>query len=297
MKIQSKVFALFACIAISLTLSCSKDQATELQQEENFTKTTDNIERTLIEKVGADKATEIMNQSQNPSRFAITYNGELLPGIVNYGEASYRGYNNLANANFWYFTGNAGDCVSIDVNRVSCEMDPVIIVYSGSGDTTNLTFLAFADDEDVAACAPACFSYGDPSLEGFSLPSSGDYTIAVWDLVGGNCTSGPQSYSIVMTGSICDADEDGCNDEEDPHPDSNQDATVNIDGCDAGVANIFIGCVTMNDLIADCAAAASNHGDFISCVVHLTNDWKAAGLISGIDKGNIRSCAANSNVP
>ena len=93
---------------------------------------------------------------------------------------------------------------------------------------------------------------------------------------------------------------DGCPDAEDPHPNSNVDATVMIDGCDSGVANVFVsedGCSTMSDLIADCAATATNHGDFVSCVSALTNAWKSAGIISGADKGAIQSCAAQSNIP
>jgi hypothetical protein len=30
----------------------------------------------------------------------------------------------------------------------------------------------------------------------------------------------------------------------------------------------------------------------VSCVSHLTNDWKAAGLISGEEKGAIQRCVA-----
>lgn len=44
---------------------------------------------------------------------------------------------------------------------------------------------------------------------------------------------------------------------------------------------------TMSDLIAECADAANNHGEFVSCVSHLTNDWKKEGLISGKEKGGL----------
>jgi hypothetical protein len=59
------------------------------------------------------------------------------------------------------------------------------------------------------------------------------------------------------------------------------------------VANQMLedGC-TMSDEIAKAAAAASNHGGFVSAVAELTNNWKKAGLISGADKGNIQNCAA-----
>ena len=97
-----------------------------------------------------------------------------------------------------------------------------------------------------------------------------------------------------------DTDGDGCCDSVDSHPNSIQDATVIIDGCDSGVANVYVsedGCSNMSDLIADCAANASNHGDFVSCVAALTNAWKSADIISGQEKGAIQSCAAQSNLP
>jgi hypothetical protein len=71
-----------------------------------------------------------------------------------------------------------------------------------------------------------------------------------------------------------------------------------INVCDSKVSNRILdnGC-TMNDMIAECAEGAKNHGQFVNCVTHLTNDWKNEGLISGKDKGAIQNCAAKSNCP
>lgn len=298
MKMQTKLISLFACIAISLTQSCSKEQSAELLKEENFTQNTTQIENTLFEKLGAVDVAEIMKNMQTASRFTINYEGELLPGIMNYAEAPYDGDYIMENGSYWFSSGNAGDVMNIDVNRISCEMDPVVIIYSGSGDTESLIFLTLGDDENPEHCEGVCESYDDPRIEGFVLPVTGDYTLAVWDISGpGECTGGPQSYSIVMTGGNSDADGDGCADGDDPHPNSNQDATVNIDGCDTGVANVFIGCSTMNDLIADCAVNACNHGAFVRCVARLARNWKRAGLITGRQKGRIIRCAARSGFP
>mgnify|MGYP001103425697 FL=1 len=71
--------------------------------------------------------------------------------------------------------------------------------------------------------------------------------------------------------------------------------TIIIDGCDSGIANQPLDGGTMNDLIANCAADAANHGAFVSCVSHLTNLWKQAGLINGQAKGAIQRCAAGAN--
>ena len=47
-------------------------------------------------------------------------------------------------------------------------------------------------------------------------------------------------------------------------------------------------------LIAALRAPASNQGAFVSGVAHLTNDWVAAGLITGEEKGKVQSAAARS---
>jgi len=48
---------------------------------------------------------------------------------------------------------------------------------------------------------------------------------------------------------------------------------VVIDGCNSDVGNIpFFDGNNMSDLIAECAASATAHGKFVSCVSKLTND-------------------------
>jgi hypothetical protein len=75
----------------------------------------------------------------------------------------------------------------------------------------------------------------------------------------------------------------------------NSDLNVNliIDECDTNVANIgnSEGC-TLSDLINECADDVRNHGEFVSCVAHLTNDWKTETLISEEENDAIQSCAA-----
>jgi hypothetical protein len=39
-----------------------------------------------------------------------------------------------------------------------------------------------------------------------------------------------------------------------------------------------------------CAAGAKNHGQFVSCVAHTTNDAVALGLITGAQKGAVQKC-------
>jgi hypothetical protein len=48
----------------------------------------------------------------------------------------------------------------------------------------------------------------------------------------------------------------------------------------------------MSDRIAELAAAAGNHGQYVSGVAQLTNGWMDTGLITGQQKGAIQSAAA-----
>jgi hypothetical protein len=101
------------------------------------------------------------------------------------------------------------------------------------------------------------------------------------------------------TSDAVDSDGDGVPDDEDDCPDSDLSETIVIDGCDSGVVNQMLGdsgC-TMADQIAACAAGVTNHGQFVSCVAQLTNDWRRAGLINGQEKGRIQRCAARADIP
>ena len=90
-----------------------------------------------------------------------------------------------------------------------------------------------------------------------------------------------------------DADQDGFVDDEDCNPTSDRRGTIVIGSIDTGVTNRLFetGC-TSSDLIAQIAASAPNHGGFVSGVAHLTNEWVAADIVSGSQKGSIQSAAA-----
>lgn len=74
--------------------------------------------------------------------------------------------------------------------------------------------------------------------------------------------------------------------------------TAVIGSYDSGVANQTLASgATFNDLIAQAAAVAQNHGDFVSDVSQLADEWKKDGLIGGREKAKITSCAAQSDIP
>lgn len=98
--------------------------------------------------------------------------------------------------------------------------------------------------------------------------------------------------------AVVDSDGDGVPDGADACSNSDLSSTVVIDGCESGVANALDadGC-TISDLVAECADGARNHGAFVSCVAHLTNDLQTDRVISGREKGAIQRCAARSDLP
>jgi PA domain-containing protein len=95
-------------------------------------------------------------------------------------------------------------------------------------------------------------------------------------------------------GWFADADLDGVADEADCSVHSNFAPTIVIDGENTGVANILFsnGCTTA-DLIAQIQGSATNHGEFVSGVAHLTNDLRDAGVLTNDDKSAIQTAAAH----
>lgn len=103
---------------------------------------------------------------------------------------------------------------------------------------------------------------------------------------------------LLDLGWFPDADLDGLADNLDSCPSSNLAATIVIGGNDSGVPNgLFDTGCTMSDLIAQAAASARNHGQFVSAVSALTTEWKKAGLITGAQKDAIMMAAANATIP
>lgn len=86
-------------------------------------------------------------------------------------------------------------------------------------------------------------------------------------------------------GAVVDSDGDGFFDDEDSCPDSDFSLSSAIDDT---------GC-SIDDFCPCEDPGWSNHGDYLSCVASVSNDFKADGLISGKDKGSIQKAAAQSD--
>lgn len=95
-----------------------------------------------------------------------------------------------------------------------------------------------------------------------------------------------------------DSDGDGVCGGDDLCPNSDSRPTVWIGTCDSGVPNVQVkpGCY-LADQLAECAVGAKNHGAYVSCIAHLTNSLKKAGVITGAQKGAIQRCAAQADIP
>jgi hypothetical protein len=296
-KMRLLVFAIASCCLFMFN-SCEKNEVTSQEEEVAVNKPMSDLERQMIDAMAPEKKAIYLEQRKTKATTLnrpVASNGLLCPDEPVVDEAVARTYSsNLGDADYWTFYGVAGASVTVDVSRITCGMDPYAAVFEGivtdSDDVNFFDSLARGDDNVITGCC-----WGDPNFS-LVLPSTGYYTVVVADWL--SCEPAPLFYQITLSGNICDSDGDGCNDDVDPHPNSDQSATVIIDGCDSGVANTFpVACSTMSDLIADCAASATNHGEFVSCVSHLTNEWKAAGLITGREKGKIQSCAGRSSIP
>lgn len=72
--------------------------------------------------------------------------------------------------------------------------------------------------------------------------------------------------------------------------------TIVIDGCDTDVQDQEYNGKLISDWIGECALDVKNHGKFVSCVAHLTNDLLADGIITSEEKARIVKCAAKSDI-
>jgi hypothetical protein len=122
----------------------------------------------------------------------IVYEGELFDGITEYGQVSDP---SPTNSDWWFFSANAGDIITLTVGRLDYNLDPAMRLFSGvSSDDTNLTLIATADDE-----IPHLGPYGDPLISGLTIASTGIYSVEVWDFLSG--PGAPFDYQITLNGA------------------------------------------------------------------------------------------------
>lgn len=123
------------------------------------------------------------------SAMPVEYTGELLDGTTVLSAVSSSGGVDDPNAGvYFWFSGNAGDVVTITVARLEQDLDPAMWLFEGNFDDTlqagngvtsgldkrDAGFLRHADDELAHAGG-----FGDPQIADFVLPTTGYYTAIV----------------------------------------------------------------------------------------------------------------------
>lgn len=119
----------------------------------------------------------------------VEYTGELIDGTtVLSAVSSTGGVDDPTAGIYFWFSGNAGDIVSITVARLEQDLDPAMWLFEGRIDDTIQTregvgsgfdkrdagFLRHADDELAHEGG-----FGDPQIADFVLPTTGYYTAIV----------------------------------------------------------------------------------------------------------------------
>ena len=97
-----------------------------------------------------------------------------------------------------------------------------------------------------------------------------------------------------------DLDNDNVPDSQDECLSSDLRAKVDVNGLQPGVTSIDNtvdqnGC-SIQDLINNCANSAKNHGQYVSCVVHLANDLAKDGTITKSQRKELKTGAAHSKI-
>ena len=73
--------------------------------------------------------------------------------------------------------------------------------------------------------------------------------------------------------------------------------TIMIGDFDTGTVDTLYEGQLISERIEQCAREAKNHGRFVRCVAHLTNDLKREGIITEEEKDAIQECAARARIP
>lgn len=124
----------------------------------------------------------------------ITYTGQLFDGDVVIGNVPLHSISCPTLCDYYSFYATVGDVPIIHADRLTSAMDPAITLFFGTttysdglhhlGSTqTGMTWLTWADDNNGIPHGVGG-SYADPIITGYALPSTGHYTLAVYDFIG-----------------------------------------------------------------------------------------------------------------
>lgn len=125
------------------------------------------------------------------------YQGTLYDGLTVFGQI----YPDNSDG-FWRFLGNAGDIITLTVNRLEATFDPALDVYFGTGSHTNALPHLLRADDNILELPGYEGPWEDPQVSNYSLLQSGYYTVHVWSYLSGDAgEDGVYDYQITLIGS------------------------------------------------------------------------------------------------
>lgn len=205
---------------------------------------------------------------------------------------------------------------TISQNMAQLEGGGFYSYYSSSTITNSIFWGDTPDEISLATQSEAEVTYSDVKVpdtiypgEGninddpiFVDPQSGDFHLSAGTAcIDAGTSSGAPAYDIDGDSRPQGEGYDIGSDEYRDGDASQKSGTVSIGGCDTGVKDQIHSLKLSSELVSDsieqCADDARNHGKFVSCVATLTNKLRKAGVITSKQKGAIKSCAAQADIP
>ncbi len=310
-----RILASALASAVSLfVVSCSNPELVVDTPSASVSRNTNSdIRFQLVAKVGVDEAENILSPNYIRTKgesvqATVEYAAEICNGTVE-GTSTRNAINDPAAWSYYKFYGTAGDVITITVNRTGCGIDPAFSLFKGVTTSTDglsvnsgnsdMEWIAWQDDDFTSLLGCGC--QFDPTLVDYEIEESGWYTIAVYDFRG---CGDDITFELEVSGLTCDepdggstdTDGDGVADDADPFPDSDDQATIVIDGRDTDVENEYLSDgAYMMDKILYVRDNTNKHGKFVAGVTLLACKWKKAGLITNKERVKIIWAAAKSS--
>ena len=134
------------------------------------------------------------------SAVPIAYEGALTSGVTTGGFVNDPSLTGSPNDDFWFFSANQGDVITIAVQRLNSALDPATILYQGVGaDTAALVQVAQADD-NMQELPGFSGPFADPFIS-YTVVNSGQFTLQVWDFLSGPQVPGGFCYQVTLNGT------------------------------------------------------------------------------------------------
>lgn len=199
-----------------------------------------------------------------------------------------------------------GVCGDVDLCPLTADSSQIDTDGDSSGDACDVCPLDANNDIDgdgVCGDVDVCPILSDPSqtdTDGDLIGDACDFDDDNDGICDGSnaieatCTAGPDNCSLHYNSDQADFDGDGLGDVCDSDAD-NDTVADGIDAClqtGAGEVVATDGC-SVNDL-CPCSNSWKNHGAYVRCVAHASEDFVVAGLITDVEKDTIVSTAGMS---